>query len=57
LPERLVTGGGAVIDNGDAGRIVAAVLHATKPVDENGKRLIFAYVTDDSAHAIDYTLY
>ena len=38
------------IDDGDAGRIVAAVFKATKPVEQNGRSLRASDVTDNSTH-------
>ena len=39
-----------VIDQGDAGRVVAAVLEALEPFDQDGPRLPGTGVTDDAAH-------
>jgi hypothetical protein len=38
------------VDEGDAGRVVPAVLEAAKALEDHGKRMVRAYVTDDSAH-------
>ena len=48
LLDEQVTG---VIDEGDAGRVVAAVLEALEPFDEDGARLPGTGVTDDAAHS------
>ena len=41
----------AVADDGDAGRIVAAVFEPPQPVDEDRDDLLRADVSDDPAHA------
>ncbi|MEY2601709.1 MAG: hypothetical protein QOJ36_1028, partial [Verrucomicrobiota bacterium] len=38
------------IDDGDAGRVVASILEATKPIEQNGRSLRASDVTDDSTH-------
>ena len=47
LLDEQVTG---VVDERDAGRVVAAVLEALEPLDEDGPRLPGTGVTDDAAH-------
>ena len=40
----------SVTDDSDARRVVAAILEATKPVDQNRDNFLRAEITDDSAH-------
>ena len=41
-----------VVDQGDAGRVVAAVLEPLEPLDEERARLPRTGVADDAAHAV-----
>ena len=41
-----------VAHDGDAGRVVAAVLEPAQPVDEDRDDLLWADVADDSAHDV-----
>ena len=51
LARPLVRGDRPVVDQGDAGRVVAAVLQSPQPLDHDVARLLAADVPDDSAHA------
>ena len=52
LPARFSTNSVArVVDERDAGRVVAAVLEALEPLDEDRARLPGTRVADDAAHA------
>ena len=53
LLDEQVTG---VVDEGDPGRVVAAVLEPLEPFDEDGPRLPGTGVTDDAAHGVCLSL-
>ena len=41
-----------LVDQGDAGRVVAAVLEAREPFEQDGPRLARSGVADDAAHVV-----
>ena len=42
----------AVAGDGDAGRVIAAILQPPQAVDDDGNDLLLAYITDDAAHRV-----
>ena len=50
LPGPLLRGDAAGMDQGDSGRVVAAVLEAPEPLDHDALRLLRSHVSHDSAH-------
>ena len=42
----------ATVDDGDAGRVVPAVLETSQTLEDDGERLVGAYVAHDAAHEV-----